>query len=278
MRYLQIHGEYILDDNGNVSKLVGACQDISDMKEAEEKLKSAQNELLHSEKLASLGRFSSAIAHEIRNPLANISALSQLVIKNDVDEKLKKHLEYILINSDLANKIIKEMLNFASPEDLVLDNEDIGEILNNILGSIKPRCDDSNIKIIKEIAVDIQPAYVDRLKLENAFLNFVSNSIEAMPDGGILTIKANVINRSNSVLIEIADTGVGISPENLDKIFEPFFTTKDKGTGLGMGLAYQTIKLHEGTLSITSEQKKGTRLKIQLPIKKSNENGKNSYN
>jgi PAS domain S-box-containing protein len=274
LRYLQIHGEYILDDYGNVAKLVGACQDISDMKESEGKLKSAQNELLHSEKLASLGRFSSAIAHEIRNPLANISALSQLVIKSDVDEKLKKHLQYILINSDLANKIIKEMLNFASPEDLVPDEEDIAEILNNILGSVKPRCDENKIKIIKEIPDNIHPVFVDRLKLENSFLNFISNSIDAMPGGGELTVKAGQIDRSNCILIEITDTGIGIAAENLDKIFEPFFTTKDKGTGLGMGLSYQTIRLHGGKLSVLSEVGKGTTLKIEVPLKKSSENGK----
>lgn len=278
LRYLQIHGEYILDDFGNVAKLVGACQDISDIKDSEEKLKTAQNELLHSEKLASLGRFSSAIAHEIRNPLANISALSQLVIKSDVDEKLKKHLQYILINSDLANKIIKEMLNFASPEDLVLEKEDIAEILNNILGSVKPRCDENNIKIKKEISQDIQPMNVDRLKLENSLLNFISNSIDAMPDGGELTVRANQINRTNCLQIDIMDTGIGISPENLDKIFEPFFTTKDKGTGLGMGLSYQTIRLHEGTLSVSSKVGKGTVLKIQIPIKNSIENGKDINN
>jgi signal transduction histidine kinase len=123
--------------------------------------------------------------------------------------------------------------------------------------------------VTKQVNISGPKMDVDKVRLENALLNFVSNSIDAMPDGGKLTVKANTDNISRELVIDIIDTGMGIPPENLDKIFEPFFTTKETGTGLGLGLAYQTITLHQGILNISSEQGKGTRVEIKLPIMKS---------
>lgn len=268
------------DANSNPIRLFGSVQDITEIKLVEEELRKtnarlieAQKELIHSEKLAALGRFSSGIAHEIRNPLANISALAQLLSKTKIDdEKTKKHLKYILVNSDIANNIIKQLLHFASPEDLVFTNENLKDLLDNIVNSIEPRCIENKINISKQIDIPSVSMSLDKTKLENALLNFASNSIEAMPRGGNLTIKASS-NCGNEVVIDVIDTGTGIAQENLDKIFEPFFTTKQAGTGLGLGLAYQTIRLHHGVLNISSEPGKGTHVEIKLPI-----NGKNFNN
>src|SRR4030095_4919603 len=135
-------------------RLYGSIQDITDIKLVEEQLRKtneklieAQKELIPNEKMAQLGKFYSGIAHEIRNPLANISALSQLLTKANLDDKSKKHLKYILVNADIANKIIKDLLNFASPEDLVFHKEDLKESLDNILESVEARCLEQNIKI-----------------------------------------------------------------------------------------------------------------------------------
>jgi PAS domain S-box-containing protein len=274
LKYLtnDIRVEY--GSNSKPKRIYGSTQDITDIKLAEEELKranaklvEAQKELVHKEKLAALGRFSSGIAHEIRNPLANISALAQLLSKAKIDdEKMKKHLKYILVNSDIANNIIKQLLNFASSEDLFLKEENIGEILDNIINSVEQRCENSKIRISKEIETNALKIYLDKPKLENALLNFISNSIDAMPGGGKLTVKAKSGIMKNEVVIDIIDTGVGIPSENMDKIFEPFFTTKVSGTGLGMSLSYQTVKLHRGILNISSEPGKGTRLQIKLPV------------
>ncbi len=255
-------------------RLYGSVQDITEIKVAEEELKvanikliEAQKELVHNEKLAALGRFSSGIAHEIRNPLANISALSQLLLKAELDEKSKKHLKYVLINADIANKIIRDLLNFASPEELVFERESVNEILYNILESVKPRCADSGIEIIDNIVRDIHPVYADKIRIETALMNFISNAIEAMPEGGRLNISAREDKMLRRIFIKIEDTGVGITKENLDKVFEPFFTTKKDGTGLGLGLAYQTIKSHSGTLDIQSVLNEGTVISITIPYK-----------
>lgn len=289
LKYLDTVIRVETDENNTPLKLFGSVQDITELKIVEEELRmtnarliEAQKELVHNEKLAALGRFSSGIAHEIRNPLANISALAQLLSRSKIeDEKMKKHLKYILVNADIANKIIKDLLHFASPEDLVFKTENMAEVLEEIVNSAESRCIENKIDIVKNINIDDAEMDIDKSRLENALLNFISNSIDSMQSGGILTVNADSNNITREITIKIIDTGSGISPENLDKIFEPFFTTKETGTGLGLGLAYQTIKLHQGILNISSEPGKGTMVEIKLPIRKSlsninTSNGKNS--
>ncbi|NOS86438.1 MAG: PAS domain S-box protein, partial [Ignavibacteria bacterium] len=274
LKYLSLELRVDYDSMKKPVRLYGSVQDITDIKLVEEELRKtnaklieAQKELIHNEKLAALGRFSSGIAHEIRNPLANISALAQLLAKSKIeDEKMKKHLKYILVNSDIANKIIKDLLNFASPEDLVYDDFSAGELLENILNSSEARCVEKQIALTKQIPADLPELHADKVKLENALLNFVSNSIDAIENGGNITVKAREDKVNHQVIIDVIDTGKGIPAENLDKIFEPFFTTKETGTGLGLGLAYQYIKSHNGILNISSEPGKGTHVEIKLPL------------
>jgi len=274
LKFLSLDLRIETDKRKKPIRMYGSVQDITDIKLVEEELRKtnaklieAQKELIHNEKLAALGRFSSGIAHEIRNPLANISALAQLLAKSKIeDEKMKKHLKYILVNSDIANKIIKDLLNFASPEDLVYDDFSAGELLENILNSIEARCTEKQIALNKLIPADLPVLHADKVKLENALLNFVSNAIDAIESGGNISVKAREDKINNQVIIDIIDTGKGIPPENLDKIFEPFFTTKETGTGLGLGLAYQYIKSHNGVLNISSEPGQGTHVEIKLPL------------
>ena len=134
------------------------------------------------------------------------------------------------------------------------------------MNSIEARCEESTILLKKSIDPGLPGIKADRMKLENALMNFLSNAIEAMPDGGNLFVNAEMSKMKEELIIDIVDSGQGIPPENLDKIFEPFFTTKESGTGLGLGLAYQTIKSHHGILNIDSEPGKGTHVQIRLPI------------
>ena len=279
MKIIKAQGEVILNEDNAVTQMFGTGHDVTEIRLAEEELRKTntklietQKELIYNEKLAALGRFSSGIAHEIRNPLANINSLAQLISKADIDEKNKKRLNYIITNVDIANKIIKNLLSYATPEDLDFSYRNVKEIIENILESVEARCKNNNIKIVAEIPVDLPLLFIDKLKLESSFMNFVSNSIDAMSDGGTLTVKVEVNKAGNEFIIDFYDTGIGIPPENLDKILEPFFTTKDEGVGLGMGLAYQTIKLHHGEFDIDSTLGKGTHITIKLPIRNININ------
>ncbi|MDQ3019357.1 MAG: PAS domain S-box protein [Bacteroidota bacterium] len=279
IKTMKSQGEIYLDENGEVIRMFGTGHDVTEIREVEEELKrintkliETQKELIYTEKLAALGRFSSGIAHEIRNPLANINSLAQLIAKADIDEKNKRRLKYITTNVDIANKIIKNLLSYASPEDLDFHNVNLNDILNSILESVEARCKNNNIEIVREIPNELHLLYLDKLRLESAFMNFISNSIDAMYEGGILTVKVAEDRLKNEVIINFIDTGVGIPAENMDKILEPFFTTKDEGVGLGMGLAYQTIKLHHGEFILQSTDGIGTNIQIKLPIRKINSN------
>jgi PAS domain S-box-containing protein len=249
-------------------------RDITDRKTAEGKLKKAYEEIRHaqralinSEKLAALGRFSAGIAHEIRNPLANISASVQFCMsKYELEKNMKKHFDVILRNTETANRIIRELLDFTSPKEAVLIPGDITAVLDHVCDMAKPRCMKHNINLIKEISENLTPIPLNDKKLEEAFMNFLSNAIEAMPEGGDLKVKAHHNFKDNSIEIKFADTGHGISSEDMDKIFEPFFTTKDDGTGLGLSLAYHIINSHSGDLNIESIPGTGTTIKVIFPI------------
>ncbi len=277
VKIVKAQGEIYIDENGKVIRMFGTGHDVTEIMEAEEELRrtntkliETQKELIYNEKLAALGRFSSGIAHEIRNPLANINSLAQLILKADIDEKNKKRLNYIVTNVDIANKIIKNLLSYASPEDLDFNNINLKDILNTILESVEARCKNNDVRIVKDIPEELPMMYLDRLKLENALMNFISNSVEAMFNGGTLTVRVCEDKLNSDVVINITDTGIGIPSENMDKILEPFFTTKDEGVGLGMGLAYQTIKLHHGDFKIESSYGEGTSIEIKLPVRKIN--------
>lgn len=271
--YTYLSTSFIRNDEGEAISIAGICQDITEIKNAEEELRKTnvilvetQKELIYNEKLAALGRFSSGVAHEIRNPLANISSLAQLITKTGLDEKNKRRLNFIISNVEIANKIIKNLLSFATPGDLDYQEVNLAEMLSNVLENIEDKCDINGIKIIKDIPGDLSILYLDKLKLENAFMDFILNSIESMGEGGILTVNVKEDKVNKEIEIDIKDTGIGISEENLDKILEPFFTTKDDGVGLGMGLSYQTILLHKGKLKIESKVGTGTTIHIQLPV------------
>lgn len=248
-------------------------RDITERKRSEEELKKAyaelkktQQALIQNEKLAALGRFSAGIAHEIRNPLANISASAQFCMtKYEIDTNMKRHFDVILRNTETANRIIKELLDFTSPRETILTSGDVKKVLNHVCEMAKIRCAKQNIEMEILISPDLPDIRLNEKKLEEAFMNFVSNAIESMPEGGKLTVLAS-LNDDDSIKITFKDTGCGIKNEDIDKIFEPFFTTKDDGTGLGLSLAYHIINSHSGHLSFESKIKNGTKIDIILPI------------
>jgi two-component system, cell cycle sensor histidine kinase and response regulator CckA len=249
-------------------------RDITERKKAEVELKKAysdlqkaQQALIHSEKLAALGRFSAGIAHEIRNPLANISASAQFCIsKYEIDKNMKKHFDVILRNTESANRIIKELLDFTSPRETVLVPGSLTEVLEKVCELVKTRCAKHNIELIRNFRNKFPRIPLNEKKLEEAFMNFLSNAIEAMPEGGRLAVNTVYRESNNMIEVSFSDTGIGISAEDMDKVFEPFFTTKDEGTGLGLSLAYHIINAHNGEVNFESEINKGTTVTVKFHI------------
>lgn len=262
---------------GTDGKVVGAIetlQDITELKKTEEALRKAYEELketqqglIQSEKLAALGRFSSGFAHEIRNPLGNIAAAAQFCLtKYKSAEITKKHLSIILKNSEKANKIIKELLSFAKPREIFFEPERIGVVIDNVYDLVKTRCVMQKVRFTKSCPKTVPLIFLDRNRLEEAFLNFILNSLDAMPDGGELDVTVSHSSRNDEIIVTFSDTGEGISQESLSEIFEPFFTTKEDGIGLGLWLAHQVISYHKGKVQLKSKSGEGTKVIVRLPI------------
>jgi PAS domain S-box-containing protein len=280
-RYLSVKMRPFVNGRNHKSKTAGnyavvTVSDITEHKEAEQtireayaELQEAQQELVRSEKLALLGKFSSGIAHEIRNPLANIRASAQFCLsKFDVDEDVKKHLRVMLRNSDIANKIIKELIDLAKPSEVSLKFGNVGDVINRVCELIKTRCEKQHVVLHKRWSKRLPAILMDEERMEKAFLNFVLNGLDSMTRGGSLSINAYPDSQKQEVAISILDTGKGISQENLEKIFHPFFTTKRDGIGLGLCLAEQVISSHKGTVAINSRLGQGTEVLIRLKVSK----------
>jgi len=242
----------------------------------ERKLKKTQQELIQSEKLAALGRFSSGIAHEIKNPLGIILGGSEfLEMKlSQTDADVKTTIDKIKKSTLRANTIVEGLLKFARPSELKTETIKPNDLVNETLSLLKYRTPLKNIKIKTYFAKEDLSVDVDKDQMLQVFFNLLMNAIEAMPKGGAITIRTYKIGPAESSLdnplcvIEIIDTGEGISKDNLQKLFEPFFTTRrdKKGTGLGLSMAKMIVNNHKGDLVIDSKLGKGTTAKIILPL------------
>ena len=239
------------------------------------KLKEIQYQLLQSEKLASIGKLSATIAHEINNPLNGILTYTKLIerklsdntIKEEEIPKFRSYLAIMERETERCSTIVRNLLDFARQREPSLKpNVDINEVIEEALTLL------ANQLALEEITVEKQygqlpPLMADPMQLRQVFLNIILNSCEAMHKGGILTINTTLQNkRKKTVQVEIADNGVGIPEKDIPKIFDPFFTSKEKGTGLGLSVVYGVINSHHGTIEVKSTRSAGTTIIIRLPL------------
>ncbi len=222
--------------------------------------------LVQSEKLASLGQLAAGIAHEINNPLTNASLGIQMLknrLKNDSGQALTEQLGAVEKNIDRAAAIAQELLLFSRDQamDFLLLN--INEVIADALAMIKHKL--SGIVLEQNLA-PVPEVRGDRGKLEQVFINILSNALEAMPEGGKLSLSTAL--RDGMVEATVTDTGTGIAQENVSKVFEPFFTTKEvgSGTGLGLYLCHGIINQHHGHIELSSVVGQGTTVTIKLPV------------
>ena len=232
-----------------------------------------QEEILRMDRLVSLGKLASGIAHEIRNPLAGIKTTAQALGEEMPEEDPRReYLNRITKEIDRLNELLKTFFSFAKPQTLNLVPCHIRDIVNAITPFLIKEIADKGIRFVESYHPQLPKLKVDKVQMHQAFLNLFLNAIQAMPNGGELRIEAHpfktfTIGGSNKkfVKIIISDTGKGIPPQLLPKIFDPFFTTKPKGMGLGLSITYQIIKKHGGTIEVESQLEKGTTFIINLP-------------
>jgi signal transduction histidine kinase len=229
--------------------------------------KQLENQLIRSERMAGVGVLAAGIAHEIRNPLGNISSSAQICLsKYDPKNETKEFLEIIQEESEKANAIIKGLLDFANPREVKLKKGSICKIIKQVLNSVNARCIESKIKVKTRCPSTIPRIMLDEKWLEQAFLNLILNAIQAMPTGGELKVYISANFNLKELTVKIEDAGIGISKANLSKIFDPFYTTREDGVGLGLSLCHQIISDHNGQMQVESTFKKGTIIKIRFPF------------
>ena len=246
--------------DGKVIQVIEYIKNVTDRVKLED-------QLLYQERLAGIGELAAGVAHEIRNPLGNIVASSQFCLsKYRLHELARKHLRIILKNAENANSTIKDLLDFAKPSEISYKRGSVADVIDRACNLVKTRCSKQRVRLTKRFSRRLPPILLDEKLLEEAFLNFILNALDVMPEKGRLAITAYPDSDNNEVLINFSDTGEGIPPETLNRIFDPFYTTKEKGVGLGLTLAQQVINYHKGKIDIKSKVGEGTQMIVRLPI------------
>lgn len=220
---------------------------------------------IFSERLAFTGRIAASIAHEIRNPLSNVSlSVQQIKGAFPEDSPWARHVDIIIKNTERIDFLITELLNCARPPKLNIQPHDIHDILEGILDSIKTRTAPQRIDVRKRFTPGASMLGVDKEQINRVFSNVMINAVESMPEGGKMTITTGI--EGDFFVTRIQDTGGGIPEEDIIRIFDPFFSTKPSGVGLGLSTTYGIVVSHGGTIGVESELKNGTVFTISLPV------------
>jgi two-component system, NtrC family, sensor kinase len=256
-----------IKSHDEVGKLTEAFQKMTS------ELKSAQFQLLQSEKLASIGKLSATIAHEINNPLNGILTYTKLIERklnseNFAPEEIPKLSSYLTVMAreiQRCSGIVRNLLDFARQREPSLQTSvDINAVIDDAIALIANQITLNQNELIKNLN-PVPSIVADPMQLRQVFLNIIMNSCEATQEEGRITVATSFLEHEEMVMAKITDNGIGIQPDDLAKIFDPFFTTKESGTGLGLSVVYGIISSHRGTVNIESTPGQGTTVVVKLP-------------
>lgn len=255
-----------------------------------EEIRTMSQQLWQAAKLATMGELAASIAHELNNPLATVSLrVEGLMVQLPPDDLKQQTLAIIEEEVRRMGDLVANLLQFSRRGPAQISTVDVCEEMAKTLELIQHHLRNHRISVVQECAPDVPMIHADRQQLRQLFLNLFTNASDAMPKGGTLTLRVRAEEQRSGgagereesalaplapgtpapmhVVIEVADTGVGIAPEDLSRVMDPFFTTKPegKGTGLGLPICRRIVQEHRGTLEITSEVGQGTTVRITLP-------------
>jgi PAS domain S-box-containing protein len=280
----------IRDPEGRIQAAITTLQDVTEQRRAEwvirrniqeierayEELKSTQEQLIQSARLASLGKLAATIAHEINNPIAGVLNYIKLLIKifakgsvsPDRLEDIKGFLAIMEKETARCGEIVKNLLSFSRPSVVRQEPASVNDIIEQALGILTHKIEISGAVLIRELGSDLPPVTCDFKQIQQALMNIIINGVESMTGGGTLTVASRFLAKEKMIEVEIRDTGIGIPKEHLDSLFEPFFSTKAEGKGVGLGLSvsYGIIHKHHGLIKVESTPGQGTTFRVHLPV------------
>jgi PAS domain S-box-containing protein len=256
---------------------VAFFRDLREIRRLEQQF-ADQERLLHQDKMISLGRLAASVVHEINNPLAGVLNYARLMLKimrkgpltEDYREKFSNYLNLMENETNRCSQIVSNLLAFSRKSELEFTDVTINGLVEKCLMLSGHKLRLSNISLERTLQEGLPIVRGDYNQIQQCIINLIFNSIDAMPEGGKLSVTTSYSPSDRSVLIRVIDSGCGISKEDLPHIFEPFFTTKSEGQGLGLGLSMVEgiVERHKGAIEVTSEVGRGTTFTIKLPAKK----------
>ncbi|HEX6187538.1 MAG TPA: PAS domain S-box protein [Pyrinomonadaceae bacterium] len=242
---------------------------VTELRTKSVELASITQQLWQASKLATMGELSASIAHELNNPLATVALRTEsLLMRLPEDSEQRKPLEVIAQEVDRMAVLVNNLLQFSRRSHSQISTLDPREEIANSLDLVHYHLRTRAIQVVREFAAELPTIQADSQQLRQIFLNLITNASDAMPEGGTLTVRAALDGSSAAaVALEFADSGKGISPENLKRIWDPFFTTKPegKGTGLGLAICRRIVEQHGGTVEIRSQPGRGTTVRMVFP-------------
>jgi signal transduction histidine kinase len=254
------------DEIGDLARAFGRMTENLKAKIAQ--LEQTQAQLLQSEKLASIGEMSAAVAHGLRNPLASLRAAAQLVRRHPDSPSAQEHLDAIVGEVDRLDRRISHLLSFSRPAPFHPMPESVAHLIDEMLPAFAAPIRERGVELRVSVPPDLPAVRVDPVQLEQALMEVVSNALDAMSQGGQLSIEAHADNGASGrgeVTVAVNDTGGGIPPQVISSVTEPFFTTRAEGTGLGLAIAKRYIEQNGGRLEIESRVAVGTTVRVRLP-------------
>ena len=233
-----------------------------------ETLSDTQRALIHKDKLASMGQLAAGVAHELNNPLGTIMLYSDVMYRDtQEDDPRREDLKMIINEAYRCKVIVADLLNFARQQEVMAQDTNLNDLLIDVVDKFRNQPSFERLELRCSFDTELPVIQADPAQLQQVFINLINNSADAIEGPGTITVSTHAVSKE-SVEVHVADTGMGIAPENLDKLFTPFFTTKvaGKGTGLGLAIVYGIVKMHRGQIKVESKLGHGATVIITLPV------------
>ena len=265
-----------IDRDDEIGSLAKAFNQMGDrLLQRERELKQSQDTLRRADRLSSLGLLTAGLAHEIRNPLVAIRTFTQLLPERYDDPEFREGFQGLALKEvDRICGLINDLLSFARPSKPNVALENVNDVVDNIARILETQAKEKGVVIERRFGENLPRAWIDREQMKQVFMNLILNAIQAMNGTGSITLMSRSVIKNGTqpagefVQIEVKDTGVGISQENLQHIFDPFFTNKDEGSGLGLAVSHQIVQEHGGFVTVESAPGTGTSFFVHVPVGK----------